>query len=218
MRRSRFTLLELLTAAMASAVLMAALLTVVAVAWKLQERAVDRQAVAVPRDAVSRLMRGDLLAAVPPNGILAGPLLAEAVEVGDQRTDTLEFVAAIGGAAWEQVGPELAKINYYLLERDTPGEYDLIRTEESNLLAVEIEEPEEIVLLRGVVGFELNFHDGTDWVTGWDSTVQENQLPVAVQVRILFAERDGRIPLPLALVLPFEARSLLAAVAGGQTP
>lgn len=209
-----FTLLELLVAAFAASVLMVALLTVMSVSWKLQERARERQLADAPRDAALQQLRAELRAAVVPNGLLADLFLAETEESGEVRLDRLEFVTATGGFTPDALGGDLVRLAYYLVESDKAGEYDLVRAEQANVLVVEVEEAEELVMLRGVASFELTFYDGTDWTDGWDSSVQENELPLAIHVRLTFAPRAGQTPPPLELTLPFEARSVASGGTG----
>lgn len=217
-RRSQtcFTLIELLVAAMAAAVLMAALLTSLTGAWRLQEQSQRREDATIPRDLARQLLTNDLLAAVPPAGVLAEPLIASRDEDGDWRHDDVQWVTAVGGRNPDDAGGDLVQVHYYLTESDTEGLWRLVRTERRNLLVVEEDEPAEVTILAGVLSFQATWYDGTSWVDSWDSTVEDNQLPEAAHIRIDFAGADGRQaePPPLEVLVPFLVRSTASAQGG----
>jgi hypothetical protein len=66
----------------------------------------------------------------------------------------------------------------------TSGEYSLVRKVTSNLTSEQAVQPDEEVLCRGVTGLTLQYFDGTEWNTTWDSTVEDNTLPAAVQITL----------------------------------
>ena len=207
-RRHPFTLLELLVAAFAAAVLMAALLVAMGGAWRLQQRAADLESAEIPRETAFLRLRQEFQAAVPPRGILAGPLLSQAVEAGDWRHDDVEWTAAIGATNPDApLTTDLVIVHYYLTATDQADVYRLVRTQRPSVPATEETTPEEIVILDGVVSFLLTWYDGTTWQDAWDSSAQQNQLPQAVWVRLDFAERKGIRPKPLELIVPFAMRT-----------
>ncbi|MBN2449086.1 MAG: prepilin-type N-terminal cleavage/methylation domain-containing protein [Lentisphaeria bacterium] len=209
-RQQAFTLLELLVAAMAGAALMAALLTTMAGAWRLQEQGQEREAAEVPLDLARRRLAAELAAAVPPAGILAAPLLATAEEEGEWRLDDVQWVAAIGARDPEDLSGDLVEVRYYLVESENGDARTLVRTARANLLTVEEEEPEEMVILDDVVSFAASWYSDGTWVDSWDSSAEENRLPEAVRIRIDFAEADGRTPPPLELLVPLLMQTVRA--------
>ena len=214
-RHSPFTLIELLVAAVAAAVLMAALVACLAGAWRLQEQGQDREASSTAMDMARQQLSEDLRAAVPPTGILSGPFVATSEEQGDLRRDDLQWVAALGARNPDASGGDLVRLHYYLIESGTAGPYHLIRTEKTNLLAVEEEELEEVALLDHVISFAASWYDGETWLDSWDSTIEENQLPEAGRIRIEFAE-DAQIRAPpLEIVVPLLMRTVAS---GGGAP
>jgi len=40
------------------------------------------------------------------------------------------------------------------------------------------------VLCRGVFGFNLRYFNGSEWLDTWDSTVENNTLPCAIEVTL----------------------------------
>jgi type II secretory pathway component PulJ len=210
-QHSRFTLLELLVATMAGAVLMAALLAALSGAWRLQEQGDLREQAEAPRRSVRQRLFQELSLAVPPSELLAGAFTAIAEESGEGRQDDIEWVTAVGARGPERPEGDLVRVHYYLSENGDGDMRQLVRTENRHLLAVAAEEPEEVVVLEDVVSFEADWYDGESWVTGWDSTVQENRLPQAARIRIEFAGgATGTSPRPLTLVVPLAMRTLSA--------
>jgi hypothetical protein len=139
-------------------------------------------------------------------------LISESEENRGSRQDDAEWVALLPALENRGLWNDLVGVHYYLEEMDDGSAMNLVRTENRNLLATETDEDdlEEVVILEDVQAFELNWYDGSDWVESWDSTVQENQLPQAVQVRIEFSDDTGLVP--LTLTVPFPAYA--AATAG----
>jgi len=214
-RPHRFTLVELLVAAVAAAVLFTALLAAMSGAWRLQERSHDRELAEAPIEAAVRRLTCELRTAVPPTGRLAGPLVATATEAGTYRHDDVSWVSATGARNPERLESDFVDVHYYLVETDDPEVFRLVRTEVRDLLATEVDEPDEVTVMDDVVSFMVTWYDGTDWVDGWDSTVQENRLPLAARVRVEFAATDTTRRPPMELIAPLVMRS---PDTGGDTP
>lgn len=208
-RALAFTLIELLVAAGSAAVLVAALLAAFSSAWRLQGRAHERDIESAAREAAVEQLARDLRNAVPPVGILAGPLLATAWQVGDWRHDDVQWVSASGGQNPDDAGADLVGVRYALAPGATPAHHDLVRTENRWRLAVHEQDTPAHTLLEGVVSFAASWYDGEAWTTSWDSTVQDNQLPQAARIRIDFADHGGQRPQPLEMIVPLLVRSAL---------
>lgn len=202
-----FTLIEVLVAALAGAVLLAALLAALAGAWRLQEQSHRREVEALQRAQARQLLVAELAAAVPPVGLLAAAMIAVRVDAAPWRHDELEWVSASGARNPDDAGPDVLYLRYALVEAETPGAFNLVRGVRHNPLVVETEEPAEEVILEDVVSLAAWWYDGEDWVESWDSTVMENRLPEAAHLRLDFAERDGVTPPPLEIVVPMLMRS-----------
>lgn len=203
----RFTLLELVIATVASAVLVAALLAALAGAWRLQDQGQRLEMAAVPREAAAAVLARDLRLAVAPSGVMAGPLTAVSSSSGGDRLDDVEWVTAIGGTNAEVGGGDLVQVRYVLEPADVAGSFRLLRHENRNLLAVQTDDAEGTPILEGVVSFAVNWYDGSTWRESWDSTAEDNALPEAAHVRIDFAATAGVAPLPLEMMVPFVVRT-----------
>jgi hypothetical protein len=53
-----------------------------------------------------------------------------------------------------------------------------------NILAQQQPVPDEEIICRNVSSFMLEYFDGEQWQTSWDSTQYNNSLPAAVEVTI----------------------------------
>jgi type II secretion system protein J len=210
-----FTLIELLVAALAAAVLLAALLAALSGAWRLQAQGEAREKLEAPLAAARQRLIRDLRSAVPPAGLLAGAFTAVTEKAGDCRHDEVQWVTAIGASNPDDTGGDLVAVHYYLKETAETGVWQLLRTENRHLLAVETTEPAEVIILDRIVSFALDSYDGEAWQESWDSSAQENQLPEAVRVRILFAASERSVTAPLDLIVALDMRTLSAA---GGTP
>lgn len=206
-----FTLIELLVAAMAGAVLLAALLAALSGAWRLQEQGEAREKVETPLDTARQRLARDLRYAVPPSGLLAGPFVALTEAAGDYRHDDVAWVTAIGASSPDETGGDLVSVHYYLNETAESDVFQLVRTEARHLLAVEVEEPEEVVILERVLSFAVDVYDGETWQESWDSTAHENELPEAVRVHVEIAPTAGSVAGPLDLIVALDMRTLSAA-------
>lgn len=193
-RAAGFTLIEVLVASTISAVLIVALYAVFHGALNLRESTFERVDHSLPRSYASQTLRRDFAAMTPPSGILAGPLLGERGEDNALRTDSLEFYTASAVVAAGEPWGDIQKVEYRLGESDSSGSEegrDFVRVVTRNLLATTTEEPPERRLLTGVESLEFSYYDGEIWEESWDSTTHENESPLAVRVRIEFAEGEG---------------------------
>jgi Type II secretion system (T2SS), protein J len=64
------------------------------------------------------------------------------------------------------------------------NDYALVRRVTRNLLAEVQAAPDEEIICRGVSSFTLQYFDGSNWDTTWDSTVEDKTIPAAVQVKV----------------------------------
>ena len=64
-------------------------------------------------------------------------------------------------------------------------------------------------MLTGIVGFSCDSYDGEAWQTSWDSTVQDNSLPLGVILQIDFLPSGNRVlDRPYTLSVPMPVRTL----------
>jgi type II secretion system protein J len=200
-----FTLIEVLVATVIFSVLVGALYSVFYGTLRLRENAYEVTEARLPINYIAGLIKRDLKNTVAPVGLLAGPMLGENVEESAHRIDRLEFHTASGIVNDKDPWGDIQKVEYYLEEPQQSGESegnDFVRALTRNLLASTTEEPQQERLLSGVQSLEFTYYDGEYWEEVWDSTTQENEMPLAVKVRIEFMppEEGEREMRPIELV------------------
>lgn len=182
--RCGFTLLEMLVALALMGVLATGLYMSLTIAFNARARA---EAAVVPvRSAalVVELMRGDITSALPPTGILAGGFVGQDAKADGSASDadSLVFHAVVEDAG--RAAPGICRIELVLTPVEEGSGSILVRHITENLLAPTTPEPTEEVLCRNVMSLNFRYFDGIDWLDSWDSSVRENALPLAVEVRI----------------------------------
>ena len=65
-----------------------------------------------------------------------------------------------------------------------------------NLLAPTTPEPTEQTICRHVISLNFSYFDGTGWYDEWDSTQQDNRLPVAVEIALQLRPPRAAASLP----------------------
>ncbi len=207
--RTGFTLIEILVATLAFAVLLAALHSVFFSALRLRRDAELRIQSVQSHHQVAQLIERDLRNGILTGGLLAESVLGESETKGRGRADRLELVASTGSVDDAYPFGDLQRIEYFVMDDTGWTNRDgrvLARAVERNLLATVREEPEPQILLRNVESFEVAYYDGSSWVTTWDSTVQEDIPPAAIRVLVRFVEDPTRRqprPLPIEIVAPW---------------
>lgn len=79
---------------------------------------------------------------------------------------------------------EIKQVQLQVYQPQGSSDLCLVRDVISNLLADIQPEPDEEIICRHVVAFNLSYFDGTQWYETWDSTQQGNVIPYAVQVTL----------------------------------
>lgn len=191
--RRSFTLLEMLVALSLMSVMAASLYASLHIGFRARRSA---RAVVEPvrrAQSVLEMLHADLEAALPPVGILAAEFVGvNAVDEDGRDADTLllHTTAYARPGAIPTCG--IRRVELALTSPSDGTNPALVRLVTTQLLAPETPEPVEEVLSRGVSGFNLRYFDGVDWLDAWDSTVQGNLLPLAVEVTIRLERRDDR--------------------------
>ena len=132
-------------------------------------------------------------------GMGAGGIGAGGTGAGFGRSNTSMSVS--GGSGY---GPNGAYANF------VPGSGDvrmidllvvpsqtgnvLVRRVTTNLLSPSTPPYYDEVVCRGVRSFNLRYFDGSDWLDQWDSTLQDNASPTAVEVTLELQRGDADQP------------------------
>lgn len=184
--RRAFTLLELLAAIGLVALVGVSLFASLRIAVKTRDSAeatVEPQRTA---DLAFEMIRKDLENAVPPTGRLAG--IFQGQDLTDNRgreADSALFFTTAPGPEHVNGDGDIRRVQYVVVE-GTEGEFFLVRRIIHNLLSQYEPPADEEIILRNVGGFNLRFWDGTigDWSLLWDSSQQDNNLPMVVEVTL----------------------------------
>ena len=238
--RRAFTLLELLVAITLVTIVTFSLFASLQIGFRAKARAEAAVEPGRTAELTIELLRADIESSLPPNGILAGEFIgtdsqderglasddlvfytnSEVTDRGQSIGDTkrVELLVLPESDLLPQNQPGLSGMNGRLPPAPNarpqagPMQYVLVRRVWTNLLAPVEQDPDEEVLCRGVLSFNLRFYDGTDWLDYWDSTQMENILPVAVQV-YMELERPGHNPAVGEIPLKYLRTFLLSAYA-----
>jgi len=181
MHSSGFTLLEMMVALSLMAVLATALYMSLRIGFDARKRAQEAITPARASTLALEFVRRDVESALPPTGILAGAFVGQDAADGfGADADELVFYAAVHDIAGER--PGIREIRFAVIPLAEGGNSVLVRRVTANLLAPITPEPVEETLCRNVTSFNLRYFDGSAWLDSWDSTVQDNALPLAVEV------------------------------------
>lgn len=199
-RRHGFTLLELLLAVAMIATLGLALYASMSIGFRARRSAHAQVAAMREASIVMDIAQQDLQSVLPPRGTLAGPFIGNPTNAttGIASEGSLDFYTlgrdAMSPADEEKEAPFSEgprHVQLVLQAGAESGRGVLVRRVTRNLLATSTAEADEEVLARNVSAFDLRFFDGETWQTAWDSTQLADTLPVAVELTIELADRDG---------------------------
>ena len=215
MRRAAFTLLELVMALAASAIILAAIYGVFSRAVHLRDDATARVREARLRTHAASVIRDDLR-----NALISGSTTATALGsmlTGSQESKEssfpgyLAFTTTTGRDADDTPTADVQRVEYYIA--NDPEAVDrnsgmLVRTVERTILAQTPETPLQVPLLHGVEKMEIEFYDGSSWQNAWEITETEKTLPEAVRVRLhpATSARGERVS-PIEIVVPWTTQS-----------
>ncbi|HWE93278.1 MAG TPA: type II secretion system protein GspJ [Tepidisphaeraceae bacterium] len=194
-RRTAFTLLELIVSLAIAATVAASMLASLAIAFKSRQSAERVVGTARTQEVAMDIMREDLLCALPPRGQFAGSF--EATDSQDDRgydaDDLIFYTTTASPFHPEGANGEIKQMELTVYQPQGSTDYVLVRRSLNNALAPVQENPDEEILCRHVLGFNLRYFDGTAWQDSWDSTQLNNTLPAAIEVTLSIdtLELDG---------------------------
>ena len=185
-----FTMIELLVALAMVAIVAASLTSAL---WSAYHETRQAQAVVAPSDQVSIALEyicDDVQNAyITPNIATAAAPLAtdfEGTQAQDTRgheADDLQFYSTAESPQHVDANGEVKHIEYTVEQPVGGNDYVLVRRVIRNLLPPSVQPaPDEEIICRGVNSFTIQYYDGSNWNSTWDSTAENNELPAAVQV------------------------------------
>jgi len=215
-----FTLIEILVASLASALILVAVYGVFQRAIKSRDHATARMHQTLQRERAANILRNDLRNAYLSGGVLANTLEGGAQSQKSHLPGSLRFTATTGRDHPDEAYGDVLQVEYYLSDaRSSASENStgtLVRTLTRDLLATAPQVTHEEQILSGVQTFEVAFFDGNDWQPSWQVTDTAPALPQAVRVRIQQTAPSEQIPTPppLEILVPLTTEALTTSTTG----
>ena len=204
-----FTLIEILLASAAAALVLAAIYGVYLHAIKLRETTMQHTTDSRLRERASRIIRADLR-----NALVSGGLFASIVQGDSANSDGmnsslpgyLKFTTTTGRDDDDNLYGDVQQVEYYVVKSNSSGQPGgtLVRSVTRDLLNTvntgETQPTDQQDILQSVQSMQVAFYDGTNWQTSWSfnsadsstsgtggstaSTSGSETLPAAVRVDI----------------------------------
>jgi len=217
MNRSAFTLIEILLASLAAAILLVAVYGIFQRSVKTRDYATERIHQARQRERAANVLRNDLR-----NAYLSGGVLASTMEGGAQSQKSrfpgyLRFTATTGKNRPDEAYGDVQQVEYYLSDANASLDHNtgtLVRALTRDLLATIPPEATEEQILTHVQTFEVTFYDGQNWQESWPVTVTSSTaaatMPQAIRVRVQQAAASDHTatPTPLEILVPITTEAL----------
>ena len=217
-----FTLIEILAASLAAALIFLAVYGLFGRAIKSRDNATERIRQARLRARTAEIIRDDL-----QNGLISGGVLASALEGSVQNQKShfpgyLRLTTTTGKNRSGETYGDVQQVEYYLAEDAAEGGKStgtLMRVLTRDLLATVQEISREETLLSHVESFEVTFYDGQDWQTSWLVSGTATTLPQAIRVHIKQTAASEHLPapLPLEITTPWATQPLTSSTTGTST-
>ena len=218
MNRRAFTLIELVLAMAACAVLLAAIYGFFSNAVHLRNDLMERTREARVRARAVNAMRNDLRNAIVSGGTLAVVLEGSQQSPGGSFPGYLKFTTTTAPDAGEVPNPDVQQVEYYIVTDPAAVEQKagmLVRAHTRNLLATTTEVAVEEPLLAGIESMEVAFYDGSSWQDSWSVTTDDKTLPEAVRVRLHPARKAAGdfVPAPIEVLVPWTVQAAVETTA-----
>ena len=182
-----FTMLELLIAMAMMSIIALSLYTSLNLGFKAKEH--SEEAVDTRRSAriVMDLLRQEIISALPPKGVLAGKFEGtDGHDNSGNESDSLVFYSAAYNPEDDEIAGDIIKVQISLEDIENSNEKILVRDITKNLLSPKTLDPQEDVLCTRIRSLNMRYYDGYDWKDEWDSGNNDDSLPEAVEIKLIF--------------------------------
>ncbi|MBI5746864.1 MAG: prepilin-type N-terminal cleavage/methylation domain-containing protein [Nitrospirae bacterium] len=117
--------------------------------------------------------------------------IGEDIEENGHPMDALRFMSASNyGSSAGGNESDMNIISYYL-EKEEEGEtYKLIHSEITNIFSASEKDREAYELGESLIGLNLRYFNGTDWVDSWNSD-ELKAVPLTVEIKIIIKDAGG---------------------------
>lgn len=214
-KRRAFTLIEILIAVAAFAIVLAAINTIFYSALRLRNATTAAIEKALPIEHAFGVIKRDLANLTVPGGTMTGTFSTTSTSNSVAGQMSPSFYTTSGVIDETSPFGDLQRVSYLLVASTNKSQgRDLMRSVARNLLPSLQDQNEQEWLLGGVETLTFLYHDGSQWRESWDPAAQitttgmSNSLPAAVKVQIQLASEDGvrsgsrSRELPIELVVP----------------
>jgi prepilin-type N-terminal cleavage/methylation domain-containing protein len=178
-----FTLIEILLASAAAALILAAIYGVFQHATQLRDSAMRRIHDMRLRSRAATVIRNDLRNAYVSGGLFASIVQGDAAGTDGQNSafpGYLKLTTTTAKDTPDDLYGDVQQVEYYVV-RDTGtaagGGGDLVRAVTRDLLGMEeSDQPaaEEQQILTGVQSLQVSFYDGANWQSSWEFNTADN--------------------------------------------
>ncbi|MBV9658385.1 MAG: prepilin-type N-terminal cleavage/methylation domain-containing protein [Verrucomicrobia bacterium] len=243
-RRCGFTLLEILLASFAAAMILVAIYGIFYRALKLRDNATQRTHEARLQARAAKVIRNDLRNALVSGGLLASTLMGSSTGSDGPSTGFpgyLKITATTGRDVPDQYYGDVQQVEYYIVrDNNSAGSLNagtLVRAINRDLLSSVQQNATEEQILTGVRSLQVSFYDGSNWQPSWQYTspttggssssgsstssstssgnsTAAQNLPEAIRIDI---EQLPPAP-PLEILVPWPTQPFAAATAAPSTP
>ena len=225
-RADAFTLIEILLASMAAALVLAALYGIFIHAIHLRDTATEHVRDARLRARAESVIRTDLRGALISGGVIASSLEGGTNDSsgpgGSALPGYLKFTTTTGRDTGTDLFGDVQQVEYYLVrDPDAPagaasgGGNVLVRAVTRDLLSTGVPVPREEQILHGVQSLAVEFYDGANWQASWSYDGAAAALTNGNDTSSGTVIALGNTTLPDAVRVTVQPA---AATAGGSTP
>lgn len=208
-----FTLIEMIMALSATALILTAIYGVFSKAIHLRDDATERTRAARVQARAATIIRNDLRNARISGGELAAILQGSQEAPTSSFRGYLKFTTTTARGDDVQLAGDLQQVEYFIAADAESADRRagvLVRALDRNLLAPVREEPPQEPLLTGVESMEVTFYDGQSWQDTWEVKPEDDPkvLPEAVRVTIRQAVESpatGKPPL-VDVIVPWSTQ------------
>ena len=190
LNRAGFTLMEVMFATMAFALILLVMQMTFSGALGLRNRVqkrVDQQAIL---SQAMMVMKRDLENMIVTGGVMAEGIICTEMGSPDMPNDQLEFYSTTAVVSDQFPWGDVQKVGYLLgvdpIQTVTTNLGQALMRMSLNTLPLEENEepPVETLMLDNVRSMQFEFFDGLQWIQTWDSNVNEPAVPLAVRAMV----------------------------------
>lgn len=246
-RKGAFTLIEILLASVAAAMILVVINGLFVRAIHLRDDATERVRATRLRGRAERAIRDDLQSALVSGGVLASTVSGGSSSTGGPGGSNfpgyLKLTTTNGRSASATVASDLQQVEYYVTQDPNAAAASansgvLVRAVTRDLLASTPTVSKEETLLTNVQSLQVQFYDGLSWLDTWEFdsdtaaaaangsgttiTTGSASLPEAIRVNVRLLARPDSLPSPpVEVLVPWVTQPFVGATpapATGVTP